>query len=242
MKSGDRPRSERAWSHDAAARAGTPALFVSPHLDDAVFACADRIAASDAVVVTLFAGFAPAGGALTAWDRECGFTDGDDVVAARRAEDAAALARLGATPVWLDFRDDQYGDSSAIPEIAEALARVVEAYAPQAIYAPLGLFHADHRRASDAALALAGRDACWIVYADAIYRRIPGAVGARAAQLARSGYALAPLRGGRGDASPRKRDAIACYRSQLSALATRPALGDVYAPERYWTLATGGGR
>ena len=215
----------------------THALFISPHLDDAVFACGERIGASETpVVVTVFAGFAP-DKRPTSWDRECGFTAGDDVVAMRRAEDRAALAMLGATPVWLDFRDDQYGEARTTSDIAASLARMIDDYAPHAIVVPLGLFHADHRRASEAALTLVAGTGAWIVYADAIYRRIPGAVDKRIAQLAHAGYALAPLDADARAASPRKRDAIACYRSQLCALGRRPALDDVYAPERYWTLA-----
>jgi LmbE family N-acetylglucosaminyl deacetylase len=213
------------------------ALFVSPHLDDAVFGCGERVGASDAsVVVTVFAGFAPDGASTTAWDRECGFGAVDDVVGLRRAEDAAALAVLGATPWWLDFRDDQYGEPRPTSEIAKCLAHVIERRTPHTIHAPLGLFHADHRRASDAALTLVAGPARWFVYADAIYRRIPGAVDARIAQLAQSGIALAPIPLDERAASPRKREAIACYRSQLQALAQRPALDDVYAPERHWRV------
>ena len=86
-------------------------IFVSPHLDDAVFACGQWIASSTRpVVLTIFAGAAPRDARLTVWDRECGFDEGDDVMALRRMEDRAALERLGATPCWLDFRDDQYGE------------------------------------------------------------------------------------------------------------------------------------
>ena len=80
---------------------------MSPHLDDAVFGCGQWIASSaSSIVVTIFAGAPPADAALTAWDAECGFRGGDDVIAARRAEDRTALARLNATPIWLDFRDE----------------------------------------------------------------------------------------------------------------------------------------
>jgi len=92
------------------------------------------------------------------------------------------------------------------------------------------------RDASDAALALVSPSIRWYVYADAIYRRIPGAVETRISQLAAAGYALAPLAGEPFPATPRKREAIACYRSQLRALANRPARDDVYAPECHWTL------
>src|SRR5690348_12642328 len=126
-------------------------LFVSPHLDDAVFACGEWIASSARpVVVTVFAGAQAGGTALTAWDAECGFRDGDDVIALRREEDRAALDVLAAKPIWLDFRDDQYGEPRTTQAISAALARVIEREQVSAIHLPLGLFHADHRRASDA--------------------------------------------------------------------------------------------
>ncbi len=45
-----------------------------------------------------------------------------------------------------------------------------------------------------------------------------------------------------GDAAMRKRDAVACYRSQLRALATRSAHDDVHAPEAHWIVSRDGGR
>jgi hypothetical protein len=45
-----------------------------------------------------------------------------------------------------------------------------------------------------------------------------------------------------GGAITRKRDAVACYRSQLHALATRNAHDDVLAPEAHWTISRGGDR
>jgi LmbE family N-acetylglucosaminyl deacetylase len=222
--------------HDASRR-----LFVSPHLDDAVFACAEWIAsAASPLVVTIFAGFPPAGAPLTAWDRECGFDDGDDVVALRRDEDRAALDALGAGAIQLDFLDDQYGESRSTAVIADALAGIVEHEAPQAIHVPLGLFHADHRRSSEASLALFDRFAtrAWHVYEDAIYRCIPGAVDERTRALVDRGFVLerrSPAMAG--DAAARKRRAVACYRSQLRALRTRNAHDDMFAPERHWALS-----
>jgi LmbE family N-acetylglucosaminyl deacetylase len=219
-------------------------IFVSPHLDDAVFACGEWIASSTRpIVITIFAGTAPRGARLTVWDRECGFDEGDDVMALRRIEDRAALECLGATPCWLDFRDDQYGEPRDAASIAQALARIVEREAPSTIHCPLGLFHADHRRASDASLALAERfpSLAWHVYEDAIYRRIPGAVEARLRVLHARGLLLerrAPALDP--SANVRKRDAVACYRSQLRALRTRNAPDDVFAPEAHWALSRGG--
>src|SRR5581483_9049450 len=74
-----------------------------------------------AVVFTVFAGGPPAAAALTPWDADCGFRPGDDVMARRRAEDAAALELVGATPRWLPFRDAQYGEPAAIATIGAAV-------------------------------------------------------------------------------------------------------------------------
>lgn len=215
-------------------------LFVSPHLDDAVFACGEWIASSlRPVVVTIFAGSAPCTARLTPWDGECGFNEGDDVVARRRDEDRAALDILGARPVWLDFRDDQYGEARSEWVIAEALRRVAESVRPSAIHCPLGLFHDDHRRASAATLALLEHlpSLAWHVYEDAIYRRIPRALDERLQEFAQAGFTLAPVSPALARcAGARKRDAVACYRSQLRALGTRKAHDDMFAPEAHRTL------
>jgi LmbE family N-acetylglucosaminyl deacetylase len=219
-------------------------LFVSPHLDDAVFACGQWIASSHAPrVVTIFAGFAPRDAAVTAWDAQCGFDADDDVMARRRDEDRAALDALGGMPLWLDFRDDQYGEPRDTEAIANALAAVVEAEAPAAIHVPLGLFHADHMRASDASLMLFDRFSAlaWHVYDDAIYRRISGASDARVRTLVARDFAFdRDSPGIAADAGERKRAAVDCYRSQLRALRTRQSHYDVSAPETHWRLSRRG--
>src|SRR5687768_4362539 len=117
---------------------------ISPHFDDAVFGCGDLLAVCPgAVVVTIFAGRPPAYGTLTAWDAAAGFGEGDDVVAARREEDRAALAHVGATPAWLDFCDSQYARPVALDTITATLADTLRHLAPSAVVAPLGLFHSD---------------------------------------------------------------------------------------------------
>lgn len=215
-------------------------LFVSPHLDDAVFGCGQWIASSpSSIVVTIFAGAPPADAALTAWDAECGFRDGDEVIAARRAEDRAALAQVGATPIWLDFRDDQYGEPRTTQAIADTLASVIAPEHGSAIHFPLGLFHRDHVRASDACAMLADRLAAheFHLYEDALYRRIDGAVDERMNALRERGLDLERCTPSLArDAESRKREAVACYRSQLRALRTRDAYGDLDAPEAHWRV------
>jgi len=220
-------------------------LVVSPHLDDAVFACGDLIAAHPgARVVTVFAGGPPPEQAhRRGWDADCGFDARDDVIRLRRAEDREALARLRAEAVWLPFRDDQYGRDADVDEIAEPLTRVVDATKPSVVAIPLGIFHRDHLLAHDAARAVcrARPEPTWLVYEDAIYRRFPGdPVSARIAALRADGCDVRRAGLGGWPASTLKREAVACYRSQLRGLATagRPGHQDAFAPEAYWSLRT----
>lgn len=218
-----------------------PLLVVSPHLDDGVLACGEALAANPgSVVVTVFAGPPPAGAPLTGWDRDAGFRPGDDAIGARRAEDARALRTLDAAPRWLDFADAQYGAPPPIATLADALAGVVAAVEPPAVLFPLGLFHADHARTAEAALAVRRRLPAprWIAYAEPLYRRIPGLLAARLGALEAAGLAPRRLSLAPRTASARKRRAVACYASQLRALATpgRPGHADAFAAERYWTV------
>lgn len=213
---------------------------MSPHCDDAVFASGDLIAAHPGtVVVTVFAA-APADDRLRPWDAECGFVAGQHVMDVRRAEDAEALAVLGARPRWLAFRDDQYGHNADAPVIAEALLRELDATKAETVGLPLGLFHRDHELAHEAALlARAARpDLSWIAYEDAIYRRFPGEpAAARVAGLRARGLGVDVFHRG-GPASLRKRRAVACYRSQLRGLAASGRAGhaDAFEAECCWLL------
>jgi LmbE family N-acetylglucosaminyl deacetylase len=219
-------------------------LFVSPHLDDAVFSCGESIASSPgSVVVTVFAGRPAAGSSLSGWDADCGFSAGEDVIGVRRGEDGSALELLGARPIWLDFRDDQYGEPRATQAIGDALAEWIAREATATVYIPLGLFHSDHTRTSDAALPLIRRFAAlaWYAYEDVIYRCIEGAVPPRVRLLQDSGFILerqAPVSDAPTHA--RKREATACYRSQLRGLHTRRHHDDILAPESIWSIASRG--
>jgi len=216
-------------------------LALSPHCDDAVLGCGDVLARHPgAVVVTFFAGAPPAGTGLTEWDAAAGFGPGDDVAAARRREDRAALACLGATAAWLDFLDDQYGEPPTTEALQEALVTAVATTAPDAVMAPLGLFHRDHRRLADATLAAATHDRGrrWLLWGDALYRRYAGLLAERLAALRDAGVAVVPVALDGRSASPRKRAAIACYASQLRALGTpgRPGTADALAEETLWEV------
>jgi LmbE family N-acetylglucosaminyl deacetylase len=216
-------------------------VAVSPHLDDAVLGCGGLLGTvGTGVVVTVFAGRPRAGTALPPWDEAAGFRQGDDVIGARRAEDAQALYHLGARPVWLDFLDAQYGEVPSAADVAEALESALCAAEPATVCIPLGLFHSDHALAHVAALRVRARHPRWrwLAYEEPMYRRVPDALSARLRALSAAGIEAVPVDGV--PVTEGKRDAIACYASQLRALATpgRPGYADALARERYWALVT----
>ena len=88
----------------------TDILVVSPHFDDAALGAAHLLTSyPGSTVVTVLAGRPPSyPDEVTDWDAAGGFVTGDDVVGARQEEDRAAMASMGAEPVWLDFPDHQY--------------------------------------------------------------------------------------------------------------------------------------
>ena len=93
-------------------------------------------------MITVFAGRPPRRD-LTAWDAAAGFGPDDDVVGSRRAEDARALALVGAAPVWLPFLDSQYGAAPDAAAIAAGLERAIARAGALTVLIPLGLWHSD---------------------------------------------------------------------------------------------------
>jgi LmbE family N-acetylglucosaminyl deacetylase len=125
-------------------------VVVSPHLDDAVLGCANFMAAHPGVmVVTVFAGNPPAypSDPMRKWDVQSGFAPGDDVMEARRHEDAAALDLLDATPVHLEFVEHTYNpdDRPVAPDVlVEGLAPALAAVAPTLVLGRWGFPTPDH--------------------------------------------------------------------------------------------------
>jgi LmbE family N-acetylglucosaminyl deacetylase len=218
----------------------TKLLVISPHLDDAVFGCSALIASlPGAVVVTVFAGYPERDLPLTEWDASCGFVSGCDAVSARRREDRAALDLFGAHPCWLGCLDSQYRAAALdAPTVTQHLRRALARHRADCIAIPLGLYHSDHILVHRAALPLAAarQSETWLVYEDALYRRISGLVEQRCAELTRSGVKLAALAA---CPAPREKErAVGCYASQLRGLASagRPGYDDTLAAERYWVF------
>jgi hypothetical protein len=130
-----------------------PATVLSPHLDDAVWACFSLLVGDDPLVVaTAFAGV-PSGTGW--WDERCGITDSASHMRDRMAEDRAVLARLGRDAVHLPLLDGQYRDDGLDPaEIVAELGRAVPATSRVYAWAGIGE-HPDHELVRDAGLAIA---------------------------------------------------------------------------------------
>ena len=141
------------------------ALALSPHLDDAAFSCGGTLARLAGagwrvVVATAFTASVPdPRGFALACQTDKGLGPEVDYMALRRAEDAAAVAALGAEPVWMSFREAPhrgYADAPALfagprPEddivgtLAPALGALIVARAPDLVLAPQAIGgHADH--------------------------------------------------------------------------------------------------
>ena len=212
-------------------------VAISPHLDDVALGCADLVVANDGVVVVTVTAGRPGPHPLTDWDRTCGFGQDDDVVGARRLEDEAALAELGACPLWLDFLDVQYvqyGPTPTHKRVVEALRAAIAGQDASVVASPLGLFHPDHVMTAGASLDAVrqSRGVRWLLYEDAIYRAYDGQTSAALSSLDTKGWVLDEV--AIPTAGERKRRAIALYASQVRGLGVQ--LDDAYKPERYWEL------
>ncbi len=221
-------------------------LYLSPHFDDAILSCGGLIARQSArgervVIATLCAG-SPGAGPHSPFadfqhERWLAAHPGVDPVALRRREDEAACALAGAEAVFLDDLDciyrrhgDQwlYASEEALfgplhpldddGALRAALARLREALAPDAIYAPMAVGnHVDHQRVRRLALAWASAGARVDFYEDYPYVERPGALWPALNQAPVTGWTrrLVPLSGA--DVVT-KIDAISCYASQLAVL------------------------
>ena len=225
-------------------------VVVSPHFDDAALGAAHLLTSyPGSTVITVLGGRPPAyPDEVTDWDAAGGFHTGDDVVATRREEDRAAVASMGATPVWLEFPDHQYLAPAQRPtpdQVAPALGEAITAAGPTAVFLPMGLANPDHVLTHDAgllartALADEGRDLAWFCYEDAGYKHLPGMVAWRISKLFRSGLwptpAVVPIQ----PDMAAKRRAIGLYTSQVAPLERDHLLSerlDANVPEPYWRL------
>ncbi|MGZ3236839.1 MAG: PIG-L deacetylase family protein [Burkholderiaceae bacterium] len=216
-------------------------LVVSPHLDDAVFSCGELISRhAGTLVVTVFSG-APSGfNKLTDWDAASGFLNAEEAIAARKQEDYAALHMLAALPLWLDFCDNQYQATPPMFAVSSTLQKVIDDNRPETIVFPAGLFHSDHLLVHQAMLMIYRDhlDKNWLMYEDALYRRIAGLLQKRLAELLHARIEATPIETSDNPAQHVKRQAVQCYASQLQALSrtVQDATADAFAHDRLWRL------
>jgi len=190
-------------------------IYLSPHFDDAAFSCGGQIAqltrsGAAVTIYTVMAGDPPAGFTPTAltdelharWKRGMA---AEQALAARRAEDREAAARLGASLAFGSAADaiyrlgrtsgaalyttseaifgDVHPDDPATPETLEQdfLAAYPHLAPEVALYAPLGVgHHVDHQLVRGMALRLAARFRLHNVY---FYEEFPYARDGAAVRL-----------------------------------------------------------
>jgi LmbE family N-acetylglucosaminyl deacetylase len=226
-------------------------VVVSPHFDDAALGAAHLLWSYPGSTVLTVMGGRPSAypDPPTDWDAAGGFRTGDDVVGVRREEDVRAAAVLGAESSWLEFVDHQYlaPETRARPEeIAPALADALGQRAPSAVFVPMGIANPDHAVTHEAALAVRARlsgspdEPAWFCYEDHGYKHLPGLLAWRVATLFKAGIWPTPAMVPVEPDMARKREAIACYVSQLEPLERDHHLRerlDANVPEQYWRLA-----
>lgn len=216
-------------------------VYLSPHLDDAVLSCGGQIAhqarlGKRVLVVTVCAGDPPTQPAETEFVRELHARWAlDNPIAARRAEDLAALRTLRAEALHLDVpdciyrldsqgqplypdRDALFGALSAyevgVVDQAVRHLRRLEPLWGATIYTPLGVgHHVDHQLARMAAERWGAPGGRLAYYEDYPYAEDSAAVEAA---LVGSGLVSTPVWLDLEDLKL-KIAAVSCYQSQLSS-------------------------
>jgi LmbE family N-acetylglucosaminyl deacetylase len=220
-------------------------IYLSPHLDDAVLSCGGLIhqqvqGGAQPLVITCFAGV-PDYHVLSpfAADQHRRWGQPADPVAQRRAEDAAALAHLGAACEHWDYLDCIYRRDPASGEflyasedalwgpvagadgelIASLTARLSQALSPAQtqLYAPLAVGqHVDHQLVLRVALLLRRRGWSVQFYEDYPYAEDPQKLAGALDSWSRPPTATV-VRLSEQDLGG-KTAAIRCYASQLAVL------------------------
>lgn len=147
-----------------------PALYLSPHCDDAVLGAWSYLTAGPCQVVTLFAGAPVPGTPAGTWDRLCGYTDAYEVMQIRYREERAALALAGIKPVLCGFTGSAYRSGQpSFADLEQAVAQRTQTVS--SICAPAAIDrHPTHVLIRNFALDLAARiGAPALIHADPPY-------------------------------------------------------------------------
>ncbi len=232
-------------------------VVLSPHFDDAAMGAGHLLGSyADTTVVTVLGGPPPAyPDPPSDWDALGGFKAGDDVVAMRREEDAAAMEVLESEYRWLEFADHQYlapPDRPTPEQVAPVLAATIAELNPTSVFVPMGLGNPDHVMVHDASLLVRADESDrggsgsgqpvreWFCYEDHGYKHIPGLLAWRVAKLLRNKPWPTPAIVPHVPDEERKRRAIWCYTSQIPPLEqdhTLTARMEGRVPEQFWRLA-----
>ncbi len=207
------------------------ALFISPHLDDAVFSAgglagllADR--GWQTVLATVFTrSVVPAQGFALACQLDKGLAPDIDYMALRRAEDRAAARLLDFTETrWLDLLEaphrgyespaalfgDRREDDTIGPAIRDNLWALQAEFAPDLVLTPQGLGnHVDHQQVTAATIA------CFPGDRTAFYRDTPYAIRQAVSQPLPIVPAASPQTIGIAQSLDRKIAAAQAYTSQI---------------------------
>lgn len=205
------------------------------HPDDVVLSAGAWLSWQPEVVAcTVFAGDPPPFAALSAYDRESGFSSAAEAMHVRRAEDDKACAKIGAVAQHLPLLDGQYrGGEPYEPELLQRVLReVVDVLQPSLILAPLGIVHDDHVALAAACWhAFRYRPECQLVFAEDLPYRIDDPAAAVFEVAGKGVQWFWPEACPDDEAALRaKIAALSEYRSQLWAL---PSFV-YYVPERLW--------
>lgn len=218
------------------------ALVLQPHYDDAALSCGGvaALVAADgrADIVTVFASeiVPEMVGDFAAWKHaRWNLEDPDEVVRARRAEDACAAAVLNCGVRWLGYPDaiyrgDNYSSDPQLfgtlhpdePELAQFLANEVrglpEWSAEATVFVPLAIgSHVDHQLVFEAGRVLAAQGVEVYAYEDCPYAiHTPRGLEER---LTAIGHALdPPMLVPIAEVLETKIRAIGCYASQVPVI------------------------
>lgn len=121
---------------------------MSPHLDDAILSLGASIACatsrgSRVTVLTVFAGDPESDLPTGGWDRRGGFATEGEAFRARRAEDDAACAVVGAAPVRLPLSEVDYSGARDEEEVWGVVREAVSG-APAVLLPGFPLTNPDH--------------------------------------------------------------------------------------------------
>lgn len=224
----------------------SPVCFISTHFDDVVLSCTNFLEQHpNSTIITVLAG-APDKETDDVNSRYTAKKYAPDAVKVRKDEDAAAMDRLQANPICLDFWDTIYLEGSAQDEsaIAEGLASAIQSGGAQSVIAPIGIRHPDHIAVANACQSIAKElDVDFYFYLDLPYGlAFPDLFTVRLNELVQRGIKLEELTPVHA-AKNIKDDVFKLYKSQYDP--TKNDFNDnhklaydetLQSPECYWRL------